>query len=102
MLQLPPPQQEPADSTTVSRLFSSGTGARLIGAGSGDDVMASMLPATRGGRAAHSSAPPVWHVGQYCADVPENVKSRIVPPHTGHASPARPCTRIAATFAALS
>ena len=102
MLQLPPPQQEPADSTTVSRFFSSGTGVRLIGAGSGDDVMASMLPAARGEQAAHSATPPVWHVGQYCAEVPEKVKSRIVPPQTGHVSPERPCTRIAATFAALS
>ena len=101
MLQLPP-QHEPPDSTTVSRFFSSGTGASVIGAGSGDVVMASMLTPGARRAARHSRAPPVWHVGQYCADVPENVKSRIMSPHTGHASPARPCTRIAATLAALS
>jgi hypothetical protein len=47
------------------------------------------------------TSPPVWHDGQYCAVVLANVKSRIVPPHTGHGSPARPCTRMAATFAAF-
>src|SRR5688572_12427950 len=44
MLQLPPPQHDPADSTTVRRFFSSETGWS-VGAGSCEEVMTTMLPA---------------------------------------------------------
>ena len=49
-----------------------------------------------------STSPCVWSVGQYCAVVLANEKSRMVSPQTGQGSPARPCTRMEATLAALS
>lgn len=97
MLQLLPPQQDPPDSTTVRRFFSSEIGASVIGAGCCEVVMASMLPigpsfggAPRAATIRHSGAPPFWQVGQYWAVVPEKARSRTVSPQTGHASPVRP------------
>lgn len=49
-----------------------------------------------------SGLPPVWQVGQYWSEESAKDTERTVSPHTGHGSPARPCTRSPLFFSALS
>src|SRR5205085_512432 len=46
--------------------------------------------------------PPVWHVGQYWSDLPENATCRTRSPHTGQGCPVRPCTRSPSFFSFFS
>jgi hypothetical protein len=46
--------------------------------------------------------PPVWQVGQYCSAESAKETSRMTSPHTGHFSPALPCTASPAFFSFFS